>query len=107
MILQCEQAVTTVSGLNANCAAATYGAGSTLTYTTGHSVSRVLNHCPGGTAPTGSVPTFDGQGAPFDCAAWTTTDGPGRLVLSVPAEEPNSSFPGDGANLFSLCDAAP
>lgn len=105
MLLQCQQAVTTVAGLNASCATATYGAGSTLTYTTGKSLSRVLNHCPGGTAPAGSVPSFQGQGAAFSCDAWTTTNGPGRLVLAVPAEEPNTSFPGDGANLFSLCDA--
>ena len=108
MQLTCAQQIVVVPGLNVDCTTATYTRPSLdLTYTTGKGDARVLNHCAGTAALASAIPGFSGTGEPFDCANWTQTDGPGRLVLAIGVEEVNTTFTGDGANVISFCDAAP
>jgi hypothetical protein len=94
MTFQVQQANIMLYG---DCATATYGATSTQFWTTGSAIGRVLRPAQGG--PTVQ---FVGTGQPFDCAAWTTEDGPGTFVS---ADTALNAVPGvDGANLRRLDD---
>lgn len=57
-----------------NCLTATYGGGSTRIWTTGTATARILRPGQGG-----PLFEFSATGQPFDCSAWTVTDGPGTL----------------------------
>ena len=57
-----------------------------------------------GSAPSNELPYFDwaGTGQPFDCTAWTTTDGPGTFVQ---ADTALNAIPGvDAANVRKIDD---
>src|SRR6185503_7184560 len=80
-----------------DCSTATYGGISTQFWTTGNATGRVLRPAQGG-------PTleFTGTGQPFDCAGWTTEDGPGTFVS---ADTALNAVPGvDGANVRKIDD---
>jgi hypothetical protein len=61
--------------LGFDCATATYGAPQTQLWTTGTATARILRPLQGG-------PLFEFAltGEPFDCSAWTTENGPGKLL---------------------------
>jgi hypothetical protein len=80
-----------------NCTTATYGGISTMFWTTGSATGRVLRPAQGG-----PVFNFVGTGQPFDCTAWTTTDGPGTFVQ---ADTALNAIPGvDAANVRKMDD---
>jgi len=80
-----------------DCSTATYGGISTQFWTTGSATGRVIRPAQGG--PTLN---FVGTGEPFDCAGWTSEDGPGTFVS---ADTALNAIPGvDGANLRKIDD---
>jgi cysteine-rich repeat protein len=80
-----------------DCSTATYGGTSTQFWTTGTANGRVLRPAQGG-----ATLEFIGTGEPFDCAMWTSEDGPGTFVS---ADTALNAIPGvDAANVRSLDD---
>jgi len=83
--------------LGFDCATGTYGGVSTQIWTTGTATGRVLRPLQGG-----PMFEFGLTGEPFSCGAWTTEDGPGKLVS---ADTALNATPGtDGANVRRLDD---
>ncbi|MBM4268414.1 MAG: CHRD domain-containing protein [Deltaproteobacteria bacterium] len=83
--------------LGTDCTTATYGGPSTRFWTTGTATARVLRPGQGG-----AVLEFARTGQPFDCAAWTTTDGPGAILSADTAL--NASGSTDAGNIRRIED---
>ncbi len=90
LTLACHEA-TAVVALGADCSTAAYGPDAEAVYTTGTATAMVMNECRN---PAGAA-TISLTGEPFDCADWTAEDGPGKLAVVEPLEEPAGS--GDAA----------
>jgi hypothetical protein len=83
--------------LGLDCATATYGPAGTQLWTTGAATGRVIRPAQGGPAV-----EFTAPGQPFDCAGWTSEDGPGTFAS---ADTALNAVPGvDAANNRKLDD---
>jgi hypothetical protein len=90
LTLTCHEA-TAVVALGADCSTAAYGPEAETVFTTGTATATVMNECRN---PAGAA-TISLTGEPFDCADWTAEDGPGKLAVVEPLEEPAGT--GDAA----------
>jgi cysteine-rich repeat protein len=80
-----------------NCLTATYGPPTTQHWTTGTATARVLRPLQGG-----PLFEFSATGAPFECSAWTSEDGPGTLKSADTALAATPTI--DAGNMRTLDD---
>ena len=96
--LDCQQSFVQLQpSQGTDCATATYPAAQRIVYTTGDAQAYFFNGAP--KVGTGQIEL---QGEPFSCAAWTTTDGPGKLAGTFLVEDDPQA--GDVAQLNLLDD---
>lgn len=83
--------------LGFNCLTASYGPPTTQHWTTGTATARVLRPLQGG-----PVFEFSATGAPFECSAWTSENGPGTLKSADTALAATPAI--DAGNMRTLDD---
>jgi len=99
-LLMCAERIVSVPMVGADCSKADYSTSSVTNelLTTGTSTAKVTDHCAGSGAPATKAVTFSKAGEKFNCAQWTTENGPGSFAFAIPSEEGSAQFTGDGAN---------
>jgi hypothetical protein len=99
-LLMCQERIVSVNMVGADCSTVDYSTASVTDelLTTGTSTAKVTDHCAGSGAPATKAVTFGKTGENFNCAQWTTENGPGGFAFSIPSEEGSAQFTGDGAN---------
>jgi hypothetical protein len=107
MLLMCRERIVPVDLPPGDCATADFESASVTDelYTTGVSTAKVINHCAGSGAAGNRPVSFSRTGQNFDCASWTTENGPGVLAFAIPSEEGSDLFTGDGGNAGIFSDA--
>jgi hypothetical protein len=99
MLLTCRSATASVPA-GTPCDGVTYGPETELALTSGAISATMLNPCPNPLGPATIAKTGEG----FDCQAWESEHGPGRLVWVELSEEPSTLIAGDTANAGVLDD---
>ena len=97
VLLSCNQALVQSSPPRPDCSAIAYPADDTTVYTTGETEAHYLNGDP--RIGTGALQV---SGERFDCSAWTTENGPGKLAGAFLMEADPQA--GDTANVNLLDD---
>jgi hypothetical protein len=103
VVLECLNS-TVFGPMGTNCATlTTYGPERLSVYTTGSSTAVITNECPPD-ATTNQRATVSTTGENFQCSSWSTTNGPGKLLIPAVEEQPTALIAGDIAALIVLDD---